>query len=151
MWRVKTYPIGGHQGSGPLLARLPAEEENMSRKLRSAVSRSHEEATVESFRKDPALAAEYLNAVLEDGDQEELMLALRRMSEAFGGVQKLAGRAKLNANTLYRTLSPKGNPELKSLRAVLRAMGMQLTVRPLRKRVAWLRGQLQLSPELRFR
>jgi probable addiction module antidote protein len=102
----------------------------MSRKLRSAVSRSHEEATVESFRKDPALAAEYLNAVLEDGDQKELMLALRRMSEAFGGVQKLAGRAKLNANTLYRTLSPKGNPELKSLRAVLRAMGMQLTVRP---------------------
>jgi probable addiction module antidote protein len=98
----------------------------MSRKLKSAVSRSHEEATVESFRKDPAFAAEYLNAVLEDGDQEELMLALRRMSEAFGGVQKLAGRAKLNANTLYRTLSPKGNPELKSLRAVLRAMGMQL-------------------------
>jgi probable addiction module antidote protein len=108
----------------------------MSRKFKSALSRSHEEATVESFRKDPAFAAEYLNAVLEDGDQEELMLALRRMSEAFGGVQKLAGRAKLNANTLYRTLSPKGNPELKSLRAVLRAMGMQLTVRPLRKRVA---------------
>jgi hypothetical protein len=50
----------------------------MSRKLKSAVSRSHEEATVESFRKDPAFSAEYLNAVLEDGDQEELMLALRR-------------------------------------------------------------------------
>src|SRR5262249_39450174 len=115
LWWIKTYPIGGHQGSGPLLVRLPAEEK-MSRKIKSTVSRSHEEATVESFRKDPAFAAEYLNAVLEDGDQEELMVALRRMSEAFGGVQKLAGRAKLNANTLYRTLSPKGNPELKSLR-----------------------------------
>jgi probable addiction module antidote protein len=108
----------------------------MTRKVKSAASRSHEEATVESFRKDPAFAAEYLNSILEDGDQEELMLALRRMSEAFGGVQKLAAEAQLNANTLYRTLSPKGNPELKSLRAVLRAMGMQLTVRPLRKRVA---------------
>jgi DNA-binding phage protein len=43
------------------------------------------------------------------------MLTLRRMSQAFGGVQKLAEDAKLNANTLYRTLSPKGNPELKSL------------------------------------
>jgi hypothetical protein len=52
VWRVKTYPIDGHQQSGRLLARLPAEEENMSRKLKSAVSRSHEEATVESFRKD---------------------------------------------------------------------------------------------------
>jgi probable addiction module antidote protein len=108
----------------------------MAMKTKSRVSRSHEDATVESFRKDPAFAAEYLNSILEDGDQEELMIALRRMAKAFGGVQKLAGQAKLNANTLYRTLSPKGNPELRSLRAVLRAMGMQLTVRPLRKRVA---------------
>ena len=136
LWRIETRAIRRHQSSGPSLVRLPTEKETMTRKSKSAPSRSHEEATVESFRKDPAFAAEYLNAVLEDGDQEELMLALRRMSEAFGGVQKLAGKAKLNANTLYRTLSSKGNPELKSLRAVLRAMGMQLTVRPLRKRVA---------------
>ena len=64
------------------------------------------------------------------------MLALRRMAKAFGGVPKLAEEAELNVNTLYRTLSPKGNPELKSLRALLRAMRMQLTVRTLRKRVA---------------
>jgi probable addiction module antidote protein len=108
----------------------------MTRKSKSAAFRSHEEATVESFRKDPAFAAEYLNSILEDGNQEELMLALRRMSKAFGGVQKLAEEAELNVNSLYRTLSSKGNPELKSLRAVFRAMGMQLTVRPLRKRVA---------------
>ena len=43
---------------------------------------SHEEATIESFRKDPAYAAEYLDAVLEDGTQEELMLALRRVGSA---------------------------------------------------------------------
>ena len=108
----------------------------MTMKVKTRVSRSHEEATAESFRNDPVFAAEYLNSILEDGDQKELMLALRRMSKAFGGIQKLADQAKLNANTLYRTLSPKGNPELKSLRAVLRAMGMQLTVRPLRKKVA---------------
>ena len=30
---------------------------------------SHEEATIETFKKDPAYAAEYLNAVLEDGTQ----------------------------------------------------------------------------------
>ena len=108
----------------------------MTRKSKSAAFRSHEEATVESLRKDPAFAAEYLNSVLKDGDQEELMLALRRMSKAFGGVPRLAEEAELNVNSLYRTLSAKGNPELKSLRALLRAMGMQLTVRPLRKRVA---------------
>jgi len=108
----------------------------MTRKPKSLVSRSHEDATVQSLRKDPVFAAEYLNSILEDGNQEELMLALRRMAKAFGGVQKLAADAELNANTLYRTLSSQGNPELKSLRAVLRAMGMQIIVRPLRKRVA---------------
>ena len=109
----------------------------MTRELKSAPARSHEQATVESFRKDPQFAAEYLNAVLADGDQEEVMLALRRLSKACGGVSKLAKEAELNATTLYRTLSPKGNPELKSLTALLHALGMQLAVRPLwQKRAA---------------
>jgi probable addiction module antidote protein len=109
----------------------------MTKKSKAPASRSHEDATIESFRKDPNFAAEYLNAILEDGDQDELMLALRRMSKAFGGMQELAGKAKLNVNSLYRTLSPRGNPELKSLRALLRAMGMQLRIQPVeRKRVA---------------
>jgi probable addiction module antidote protein len=96
-----------------------------------APSRPHEEAVVEGFRKDPEYAAEYLNAVLEDGDQQELMLALRRMAQAFGGVSQLAGQAELNAKTLYRTLSAQGNPELKSLTSILNAMGMRLAVQPI--------------------
>jgi probable addiction module antidote protein len=103
----------------------------MTRKPKSASSRSHEVATVESFRKDPMFAAEYLNAVLAEGDQDEVLLALRRLSQAFGGLPKIAKAAELNATTLYRTLSPKGNPEMKSLTALLRALGLQLAVRPL--------------------
>ena len=106
----------------------------MTRKLRALPYRNHDDATVASFRDDPEFAAEYLNAVLEDGDQRELMLALRRMATAFGGVSRLAHEAQLNATSLYRTLSPRGNPELRSLRAVLKAMGMRLAVRPVRAR-----------------
>ena len=87
----------------------------------------HEEATIQSFKRDPAFAAEYLNAVLEDGTQEELMVALRRIAEAFG-VKDVAEAAHLNPKTLYRTLSPSGNPELKSFQAILGAMGMRLAV-----------------------
>jgi probable addiction module antidote protein len=94
-------------------------------------SKSHAEATIESFRNDPAFAAEYLNSVLEDGDQAELMTALRYMASAFGGVPALAEETSLNATTLYRTLSPQGNPELRSLSAILKAMGMRLAVQPL--------------------
>lgn len=93
--------------------------------------RAHEDATIEMFRKDPQLAAEYLNAILEDGDETDLMLALRTLSKAFGGVQEVARRAEVNAQTLYRTLSEKGNPELKTLTAILKAMGMRLAVQPL--------------------
>lgn len=103
----------------------------MTRKIKRSASRSHEEATIESFRRDPKFAAAYLNAVLEDGDQEEIMPALRRVSEARGGIAKLAKTAELNVTTLYRTLSAKGNPELRSLTALLRAMGMRLAVAPL--------------------
>lgn len=44
--------------------------------------RSHEEATIESFAKDPEYAAAYLTAVLEDGDEAELRVALQRMARA---------------------------------------------------------------------
>jgi probable addiction module antidote protein len=94
-------------------------------------TRSHERATIESFRRNPQFAAEYLNAVLEDGDQDELMVALRRVATAFGGVGQVAEAADLNATTLYRTLSRQGNPELKSLTAILKAMGLRIAVQPL--------------------
>ncbi len=97
---------------------------------RRRVSRSHEEATVESLRRDRKFAAAYLDNVLADGDQQELMLALRRLSEAFGGVPALAQQTGLNATTLYRTLSADGNPELRTLRALLGAMGLRLSASP---------------------
>lgn len=96
-------------------------------------SRSHEEASIEMFRKDPDFATAYLNHVLMEGNHEDLLLALRYMSEAFGGIPRLAHSAGLNPKTLYRTLSARGNPELRSLSALLRAMGMTLAVQPLER------------------
>ena len=94
------------------------------------VHRPHHEATVESFRRDPKFAAAYLNAVLEDGDRAELMIALRYVTDAFGGVSAIARKTGLNATTLYRTLSPRGNPELKSFMDIMKAVGMRILVQP---------------------
>ena len=99
--------------------------------MKYAASRAHEDATVQEFKNNPHEAAAYLSAVLEDGDQEEVMLALRRITAAFGGVPKLAAQTELNAKTLYRTLSARGNPEMKSLSAILKALGMRLAVEPI--------------------
>ncbi len=108
----------------------------MTRRSKALPYRIHDEAMISSFRKDPEFAAEYLNAVLDDGDQRELLLAFRGMAKAFGGVPKLAQQTELNATSLYRTLSPRGNPELRSLNALLKAMGMRLAVQPVRPRGA---------------
>ena len=96
--------------------------------------RSHDQATTEMFRRDPAFAAEYLSRILVHGDQTDLMFALRQIAEAFGGVSRLAKEADLNVTALYRTLSPKGNPELKTLTALLKATGMCLAVVPEKRR-----------------
>lgn len=93
--------------------------------------RPHDDAMAEAFRKDPAFTIEMLNSILDDGDQGELMIALRQMAKAFGGVQTVAEQAHLNPTQLYRTLSPSGNPALSSLSAILGAMGLQLAVKPL--------------------
>jgi probable addiction module antidote protein len=95
--------------------------------------RPHDDAIAEEFRRDPAYAAALLDNILEDGDQGELLIVLRQMTKAFGGVPKVAERAGLNRTQLYRTLSAQGNPEVRSLVAVLDAMGLRLAIRPVRK------------------
>ena len=92
--------------------------------------RSHEEAMVELFRDDPQFAADYLTQLLQDGEPADLLVALRQIAQARGGVRALAKEAELNANQLYRTLSPQGNPELRSLFAVLKALGLRLAIQP---------------------
>lgn len=79
---------------------------------------------------DAAFAASYLQAAIDDGDMAILLLALRRIAEARGGIAKLAQATGLTREALYRTLSMSGNPRLTSLRAILDASGLRLMVAP---------------------
>jgi probable addiction module antidote protein len=73
------------------------------------------------------LAVAYLNARLADAGPEELAAALGRMAHACGGA-RLAEKVELSADSLYRTLCRRGNPELRSTAALLKAMGMRLVL-----------------------
>jgi probable addiction module antidote protein len=92
--------------------------------------RSHDDAMAEYFQEDPAYAMKLLNAILADGDQAELLIVLRQMTKAFGGVQAVAEKANLNPTQLYRTLSPEGNPALSSFTAIVKAMDMKICLLP---------------------
>ncbi|MBE2197126.1 MAG: putative addiction module antidote protein [Anaerolinea sp.] len=76
---------------------------------------------------DPEEAAAYLNAALEENDQEVFLLALRDITEA-RGFSRVAQDASLNRENLYRMLSPAGNPQLLSLKTLLHSMGLRLAV-----------------------
>ncbi len=78
--------------------------------------------------KDHSEAAAYLNAAIEEGDRGVFLLALRNVVEANGGMSAVAERANLSRENLYRMLSKRGNPEIKSLLNLLRAMGFKLSV-----------------------
>jgi probable addiction module antidote protein len=104
----------------------------MSKKLKAAVS--HHKREVEELRADRELAVEYLKAAMESldnpDDRAAGLLALRTVAEAYGGLGAVAAEAGISRESLYRTLSAKGNPTLKTLLAVLKAVGMKLSVEP---------------------
>ena len=51
-----------------------------------------------------------------------------RIAESRGGVAKVAKEAGIERESLYRALSAKGNPRLSTLVAVIKAVGLRLTV-----------------------
>ena len=78
--------------------------------------------------KDAAFAAEFINAASEDDDPKAYLTALRKVVEARGGLALIAERAQVSRETLYRTLSSRGNPTVKTLTAVLKATGLKFGV-----------------------
>lgn len=76
---------------------------------------------------NPDEAAAYLDAALEENEQEVFLLALRDIAEA-RGFSKVAQDTFLNRENLYRMLSSTGNPQLSSLMTLLRSLGLRLAV-----------------------
>ena len=83
-----------------------------------------------AWLQDPKNAAAYIEVALTEGDSGDLLHALRNVAEARGGIAQIAKRTGLNREALYRTLSKRGNPQLKSLAAILGATGLRLSVTP---------------------
>ncbi len=83
--------------------------------------------------KDPKRALGYLNAVLEDckdGSEESqqlLLLALKAIAQA-QGMADVARKASLNRESLYKSLSKKGNPKFSTVSAVIDALGFELNM-----------------------
>ncbi len=74
---------------------------------------------------DSNYAAGYLSACAEEG-QSVLLLGLRDVAEARGGMSKLAEETELDRSGLHRMCAEEGNPRLSSLLTVLETLDIEI-------------------------
>ena len=81
------------------------------------------------LKSDEDMAA-YLEAALEEGDPALFTAALGDIARA-KGMSKVARKTGLGRESLYKALSPDGNPELATVLKVMQSLGLKLTAEPL--------------------
>ena len=85
------------------------------------------------YLKIEADMAAYLQAAFDEGDASLVVHALGNIARARGMTQ-IARRAGLRRESLYKALSPDGNPEFATVMKVVRALGIEL--RPMKMKVS---------------
>ena len=76
------------------------------------------------------MIAEYLNSVLEEGDNSDIVTALGHIAKAIG-MTKIAEETGLSRPSLYKALSDGAKPQFSTIMKVLRAVGGQIKVNPI--------------------
>ena len=76
------------------------------------------------------MIAEYLNSVLEEGDDTEIVIAIGHIAKAIG-MTKIAEETGMSRPSLYKALSDGAKPQFSTIMKVLKAVGGQIRVDPI--------------------
>ena len=76
------------------------------------------------------MIAEYLNTILEEGDDTEIVTAIGHIAKAIG-MTKIAEETGLSRPSLYKALSDGAKPQFSTIMKVLKAVGGQIRVNPI--------------------
>lgn len=105
----------------------------MNKSKLSKHTKSYHDGLITALR-DPKECYAYLQVALdeyqEDNDADALLIALRNVAEARGGITKLAKKTHLNRQNLYKALSKTGNPRLDTFGMILKGLGFHLSIQP---------------------
>ncbi len=81
--------------------------------------------------RDPEVAAEYINEALASDDVAIILMAIRNVVDAQeGGLAGVAAKSALGRESMYKMLSPNGNPKLSTLNSLFHGLGLKLEVTP---------------------
>ena len=84
---------------------------------------------IAEYLEDEEMIQEYLNAVLEEGNSQEIITALGHVAKAIG-MSKIAEQTGLSRPSLYKALSENAKPQFDTILKVLRAIGENLNLKP---------------------
>ena len=88
---------------------------------------------VDILKKDKKRVDHFLKTALaefdKDGDVATLMIALRHIAQAKGGIANLSKKTKIGRETLYKILSTEGNPTLTTFKTILDGLGCGISVK----------------------
>ena len=76
------------------------------------------------------MIAEYLNTVLEEGNEAEIITAIGHVAKAIG-MTKIAEETGLSRPSLYKALSDGAKPQFSTIMKVLKAIGGQIKIDPI--------------------
>lgn len=86
---------------------------------------------IENLKSDPQLADEYLNQIIKDFDKDEditiFLSALKKVAKAKGWTN-LEKETGISRQSLYKSLSQKGNPRIKTFLAIINSLGYHLNI-----------------------
>jgi len=99
--------------------------------MNSSAKCLNNDETIARIRNDSRYAETYLRKAFEgldnDNGERVFLIALRHVVEARGGMALISEKTGLSRESLYRALSPKGNPTLKTMKKVVHATGLSFS------------------------
>jgi probable addiction module antidote protein len=76
------------------------------------------------------MISEYLNTVLEDGNNNDILLAIGNVAKAIG-MTKISQETGMSRTSLYKALSDGAKPQFGTIVKVLKAIGGQIQINPI--------------------
>lgn len=76
------------------------------------------------------MIAEYLNSVLEEGNDADIINAIGHIAKAIG-MTKIAEETGMSRPSLYKALSDGAKPQFATIMKVLKAIGGQIQINPM--------------------
>jgi probable addiction module antidote protein len=76
------------------------------------------------------MIAEYLNTVMEEGDDNDIITAIGHVAKAIG-MTKIARETGMSRPSLYKALTEGAKPQFATILKVLKAVGGQININPI--------------------